>query len=309
MTKKEEFYFESRDGITTIHAIKWTPPQKPICILQIVHGMAEYIDRYDDFARAMAEKGMVVVGEDHLGHGKSVSANTPLGYFGEQDSATVVVRDVHRLKKIIQEENIGVPYFILGHSMGSFILREYLSRYGNGIQGAVIVGTGTKPAWLMQFSKGLTSFLACFQGWKHPSKLINCIAFGANNKKIKIKNSPMDWICSDNQLVESYNKDPLCGFTFTLQGFHTLFELIYRAGQKENIRKIPLQLPVYLIGGDQDPVGDYGDGIQKVCDTYQKAELTNISMKLYHNYRHEILNESGKEIVYENISEWIHKVL
>ena len=154
MVKREEIYFDSRDNKNKIHGIRWIPEgDKPLCILQIIHGMAEYIGRYDEFAESMAEKGILVVGEDHLGHGKSVGENGTYGYFCEQDSATVVVRDSHRLKKMTQEKYPGVPYVVLGHSMGSFILRNYLCRYGTGIQGAVIVGTGMQPRPLLWMGK------------------------------------------------------------------------------------------------------------------------------------------------------------
>ena len=153
MVKKEEFTFDSRDGSTKLHAVRWTPSGKVICILQIVHGMAEYVERYEALALYLGEKGILVTGDDHLGHGKSVGERGAYGYFCDQDPATVVVRDVHRLKKITQEEYPGVPYVILGHSMGSFILRNYLFRYGSGIQGAIICGTGSQPPLLVKVQR------------------------------------------------------------------------------------------------------------------------------------------------------------
>ena len=141
--KKEEFTFASRDNVTKIHAVRWLPESENIQgIIQIVHGMAEYVERYEELAEFLTGKGYLVTGEDHLGHGKSVPEGGVKGYFCEQDPATVVVRDVHRLKKMTQELYPGVPYFILGHSMGSFITRNYIYRYGTGIQGAIIMGTG-----------------------------------------------------------------------------------------------------------------------------------------------------------------------
>ena len=146
MIKKEDLYFNSRDREHKLHAIRWVPEaEKPVCILQIVHGMTEYIDRYDEFARYMAERGILVVGDDHLGHGKSVRAGEPYGYFCKHDAPTVLVRDEHRLKKLMQKKYADVPYIILGHSMGSFITRNYLLRYGKGIDGVIIMGTGMPP--------------------------------------------------------------------------------------------------------------------------------------------------------------------
>ena len=140
---KEEFYFDSRDGESRIHAVRYTPDDGNVKgIVQVVHGMAEYVERYENLAEFLTARGILVTGEDHLGHGKSVAEGGTYGYFCEQDPATVVVRDVHRLKKITEESYPEVPYVILGHSMGSFITRNYLCRYGKGVDGAVIVGTG-----------------------------------------------------------------------------------------------------------------------------------------------------------------------
>lgn len=162
--KKEEIFFLSRDGKTKIHAVKWIPEGKPICILQIVHGMAEYIERYERLASVLTRQGILVTGEDHLGHGKSVGENGIYGYFCAHDPATVVVRDVHRLKKIVQEQYPGVPYLLLGHSMGSFILRNYLSRYGSGIDGAIVMGTGMQPKAVLNAAKAVTKLQKAFLG-------------------------------------------------------------------------------------------------------------------------------------------------
>ncbi|MDE6962296.1 MAG: lysophospholipase, partial [Lachnospiraceae bacterium] len=173
MVKKEEFTFDSRDGATKIHAVRWVPEGKVVCILQIIHGMAEYVERYEQLAQYLGEKGILVTGDDHLGHGKSVGEEGAYGYFCEQDAATVVVRDVHRLKKITQEEYPGIPYVILGHSMGSFILRNYLFRYGTGIQGAIICGTGSQPKALVKFCKLITAVQGAFLGQKHVAKMLD----------------------------------------------------------------------------------------------------------------------------------------
>ena len=178
MVKKEEFTFDSRDGQSKIHAVRWIPEGKVICILQIIHGMAEYIERYEEVAQYFAQKGILVTGEDHLGHGKSVTENGTYGYFCNQDPATVVVRDVHRLKKMTQEDYPGIPYVIIGHSMGSFILRNYLFRYGTGIQGAIICGTGSQPTALIKCCKALAAIQGALFSQKHVAKMLDKMAFG-----------------------------------------------------------------------------------------------------------------------------------
>jgi Lysophospholipase len=310
MAKKEELYFDSRDGVNKIHAVKWIPDRdKPVCILQVIHGMAEYIERYEEFAQVMAEKGILVTGEDHLGHGKSVGENGTYGYFCERDAATVVVRDSHRLKKMVQEQYPGVPYFILGHSMGSFILRNYLCRYGTGIHAAVIVGTGMQPKPLLMMGKAVAAVQKVFTGSKHPSGLLNALSFGSYNKRIPNEKTMMDWLTKDEKIVDAYLEDPLCGFTFTVNGFQTLLELVSRLYKRENLEKMPKELPVLFVAGEADPVGDYGKGVKRAYRSFIDAGMKNVKMKLYENDRHELLNEMDREQVYEDIYQWMSSVL
>ncbi len=310
MAKKEELYFDSRDGVNKIHAAKWIPDRdKPVCILQIIHGMAEYIERYEEFAQVMAEKGILVTGEDHLGHGKSVGENGTYGYFCERDAATVVVRDSHRLKKMVQEQYPGVPYFILGHSMGSFILRNYLCRYGTGIHAAVIVGTGMQPKPLLMMGKAVAAVQKVFTGSKHPSGLLNALSFGSYNKRIPNEKTMMDWLTKDEKIVDAYLEDPLCGFTFTVNGFQTLLELVSRLYKRENLEKMPKELPVLFVAGEADPVGDYGKGVKRAYQSFIDVGMKNVKMKLYENDRHELLNEMDRERVYEDIYQWMSSVL
>lgn len=306
MIKKETFTFESRDGKTKLHAVRWIPEGKVICILQIVHGMSEYVERYEEFACYMAQKGILVTGEDHLGHGKSVPEGGIYGYFCEQDPATVVVRDVHRLKKMTQEEYPGVPYVILGHSMGSFILRNYMCRYGTGIQGAVILGTGHMPVPAITCAKGFTRVLKLLTGDMRVSKLLDKIAFGSYNKRIPEPKTEYDWLAAREAVVEDYINDPLCGAKFTVNGFGTLFELLLRAHKVENMKKIPKELPVYLMAGEEDPVGDYAEGVRRLFEDYKnKLGMEHVELKLYPGDRHEILNENDRQQVYETLYPWI----
>lgn len=305
MVKKEEFTFDSRDGSTKLHAVRWTPVGKVICILQIVHGMAEYVERYEALAEYLGERGILVTGDDHLGHGKSVGENGTYGYFCDQDPATVVVRDVHRLKKLTQEEYPGVPYVILGHSMGSFILRNYLFRYGSGIQGAIICGTGSQPPALIKVCKAVTAIQGMLFGQKHVARFIDKMAFGSYNKRIPDAKTAFDWLCTDSAVVDAYLKDPLCGFTFTVNGFQTLFTLLDRLSQEENLWAMPGELPVHFIAGAMDPVGDYGAGVRRAYEDFLKAGMEHVSIRLYAEGRHELLNEKNKQQVYEDIYPWI----
>lgn len=305
MVKKEEFTFDSRDGISKIHAVRWIPEGDIVCILQIVHGMAEYIERYEEVAQYFAERGILVTGEDHLGHGKSVSEGGTYGYFCKQDPATVIVRDVHRLKKMTQEAYPGVPYVILGHSMGSYMLRNYLFRYGTGIQGAILCGTGSMPQGIISAAKVLAKIQELVLGGKHVAKRLDNMAFGAYNKRLQPERTDKDWLCTDEKVVDIYKNDSLCGFTFTVNGFQTMFEIITRLNKEENLSKMPKNLPVYFIAGEEDPVGDYGEGVKKAYHDFENAGMENLSIKLYSGDRHEILNEKDREQVYEDVYSFI----
>ena len=307
--KKEDIYFESRDGVSKLHAIVWSDETKnPIGILQIIHGMAEYIDRYDDFARFMVGKGFLVVGDDHLGHGDSVGENGTYGYFCKKDPATVLVRDEHRLKKLMEAKYPGVPYYILGHSMGSFIARNYLNRYGSGIQGMIVMGTGNQSKALLGASKVLVGLTGFFCGEKHVAKFINKLAFGTFNRAIEDVKTNVDWLTKDEAIVDKYIADERCGFTFTVNGFRGLFELIYRLHKPKNLVTIPKKIPVFFVSGEEDPVGDYGEGVIGAKNDLVRAGLENVSMKLYPGDRHEILNETDKDIVYQDIYEWLESI-
>lgn len=308
--KKEEFYFDSRDNRSKIHAVRYTPENGEVkCIVQIVHGMAEYAERYEELAEFLTGKGFVVTGEDHLGHGKSIGEEGVYGYFCEQDPATVVVRDVHRLKKLTQQQYPGIPYYFIGHSMGSFILRNYLCRYGSGIDGAVIMGTGMQSGALIAASKLLAAVCKVFQGSQHESRLIDRAAFGQYNRKIANPRTEADWLSKDEKRVDAYIADPKCGFVFTINGFQTLFELIARIRKPENLSKMPRDLPVYIVSGTDDPVGDYGKGVKRAYQSLKDAGLTELQMKLYDTDRHELMNELDRDVIMQDIYQWITQQL
>lgn len=306
---KEEFYYDSRDGKSKLHAVRYTPDNENDirCIIQIVHGMAEYIERYEEFARFMTDRGFVVVGEDHLGHGKSVGENGKCGYFCEQDPATVVVRDVHRLKKATAARYPDIPYVIMGHSMGSFITRNYLCHYGTGVDGAVIMGTGMQPQAVLALSKIVAAVSGRVFGPEKEGKLLDKLAFGSYNRLIAEPGTSFDWLSRDGERVKQYLNDPMCGFVFTVNGFQTLFELISRLYKQENLERIPKNLPVFILSGDADPVGDYGKGVKKAYKSLRSAGLKDIRLKLYEGGRHELLNETNRQEVTQDIYHWIEK--
>ena len=310
MVRKEELTYKSRDRQSTIHAIKWIPEGQPVALLQIIHGMQEYIDRYDEFARYLAEKGILVMGNDHLGHGKSVTGNGTYGFFCKDDPATVLVRDAHRLKKTVQEEYPGVPVFILGHSFGSFVAREYITRYGTGIQGAIIQGTAFMPTRTINSLTSLVNFMQVIMGTKYRSTMINNMAFKGYLKKIPNPRTKFDWLSHNEESIDKYIADPADNFVFTLNGFGTMAELLKRVQDKDKMEDIPKKLPILITAGKEDPVGDYGEAPMKLFDIYKKQlQLENVELKLYDGMRHELQQEIGREQVFADQYEWLKKVI
>ena len=306
--RKEELYYDSRDEVSQIHAVRWIPDDKPRAIFQIIHGMQEYADRYNDFATYLAEQGYLVIANDHLGHGLS-STRENYGYFCHLDPKTVVVRDVHRLKKMTQEQYPGIPIILLGHSMGSFILRNYLCRYGTGIQGAIIMGTGAQPAVTLNLCIFLCNIIGLFHGERYHSTFMDKLGFGAYCKKIENPASPLAWLSAREDNVHAYEADDMCGQPFTLNGYKTLSNLIKGAQKQKNLDKMPKNLPLFLIAGGEDPVGHYGKDVLKLNDRFHKMNMQDVTCDILPGLRHEVLNEDSRQEVYEKVYDWAESVI
>lgn len=310
MVRKEELTYKSRDRQTMLHAIRWIPEGEPIAILQIIHGMQEYVDRYDEFANYLAERGILVIGNDHLGHGGSVGESGTKGFFCKEDPATVLVRDAHRLKKMTQEDYPGIPCFILGHSFGSFVAREYITRYGTGIRGAIIQGTAFMPTGTVKSLSGLVSFLQFILGEKTRSTMVNNMAFKGYLKRIPNPRTKFDWLSHNEESIDKYIADPFCNFVFTLNGFKTMAELLKRVQDVEKMEDIPKNLPILITGGKEDPVGSYGDALKRLYTIYtNELHIENVELKLYDGMRHELQQEIGRETVFEDQYNWLKKVI
>lgn len=306
MAIKQNFHYKSSDGKHKINGYRWLPEQGSyLGVVQIVHGMVEYVDRYDEFARFLCDNGYVVVGEDHLGHGGSVNDESEWGYFTKYDGFDYIIKDLHNLHMKQAKEFPDIPYFFLGHSMGSFLTRIYISYYGKSLAGAIIMGTGNQPPALAFFGKILASLIALFKGDKYRSAFINKMAFGSYNKKFKPARTSCDWLTKDTAIVDAYMNDPRCTFIFTLNGYKELFDGIMYVGQKSNIGKTPKNLPLLLTSGAKDPVGGFGKGVIHVYDMYKAAGIDDVSIKLYDDDRHEILNETDRTQVYQDILAWL----
>lgn len=303
---RDEFYFPSKDGNTEIHTIEWKPDTEVKAVLQICHGMVEYIRRYDEFAQFLCEQGYYVVGNDHLGHGKSVQAKSEYGFFHEKYGNACVLGDIHTLRQRTMKKYPDVPYFMLGHSMGSSLLRQYIQMYGNGLSGAVLMGTVAdhRKSELL-FGKRLCSLMAAFRGWHYRSKLVDSLAVGSYNKKFKPAHTRADWITSDKELLDAYVADPMCSFMFTVNAYYSMFTGMLRMQRKEGVYMIPKGLPILFVSGAEDPVGNYGKGVRRIYEKYNAAGIHDISLRLYTGDRHEILNETDRKEVYKDLLRWL----
>ena len=305
---RDEFYFPSKDGNTEIHTIEWKPVGEVRAVLQICHGMVEYIRRYDEFAQFLCGEGYYVVGNDHLGHGKSIQAKSEYGFFNEKYGNACVLGDMHTLRQRTEKKYPGVPYFMLGHSMGSSLLRQYIQMYGNGLSGAVLMGTVAdhKKAALL-FGKRLCRVMAAFRGWHYRSKMVDNLVLGAYNKKFKPARTRADWITSDNENLDMYVADPLCSFMSTVNAYYNVFSGMIGIQRKESVYMIPKGLPVLFVSGADDPVGEFGKGVRKIYEKYCAAGIRDVTLRLYTGDRHEILNETDRDQVYKDLLGWFEK--
>lgn len=306
---KTEFYFPSADGCTQIHCFKWVPQpfENVKAIIQIAHGMEEHINRYDEFANYLVQNNFIVCGNDHLGHGKSVSDEKKYGYFSKQNGWQNLVDDMHTLSTIVKQEFDDLPYILLGHSMGSFLTRAFLTVYGNELTAAICSGTSGGSKFIDLAIK------LCENKIKQNGDLakandINKMAFGKYNKKAYPRHSDFDWLSRDPDEVDKYINDPLCGFVFTYGGFLDLFSLLKEISNKKWALKVP-DLPIYFFSGNMDPVGNYSHGVVKVIDWLSSTAHTKITVKFYEDGRHEMLNEINKQFVHRDVVKWIDKTL
>ena len=301
--------FLSSNGKTDIHYRLCTPDVPPRGIVQIAHGIAEHVERYDGFARFLAEHGFLVAANDHLGHGQSVSDEADLGFFAEKDGWKLAVSDLKKLHDLLVGAHPGLPCFLFGHSMGSFLARTYLIDHPGDLTGAVICGTGQQSPLLVAGGL-LVGRAACRKhGARYKSEKLNSMAFGSYNKAIPQPRTACDWLTRDDAIVDQYVADPLCGFIPSAGLFTDMMGGIGYIGKKANLERMNKALPVFFIAGEQDPVGEYGKGVKKACRMFRDAGMRDVSIKLYPDCRHEILNELNKEEVMGDVLAWIEAKL
>ncbi len=304
--KKTEYYMASSTGRDRLHLVEWEPEGEVKGILQISHGMIEYIDRYDRFARFMAENGFYVIGNDHLGHGET-AAEVNYGYFAPRNGSGYVVRDLHRVSRYACQKHPNLPLILMGHSMGSFMARRYAMVYGRELDGLILMGTGSRPEALLKFGRLLLKLLIRIRGERANSWLMQKLCFFLYQIRFRPVRTPSDWLSRDEKEVDKYLADPYCRFSFTLNGYATLFEVISFIQRRENMEKLPRSLPMLFASGEEDPVGNYGKGVKRVVREYRRAGVRDIECRLYPGARHELLNELEYEATQKDILDWISR--
>ena len=307
---KEEYTFKSYDGHSNIHCVKWLPEGQPVAVLQIVHGMVEYIERYEEFAGFLTEKGYAVVGHDHIGHGHSVSSDEELGIMDGAHPSDIMVEDIFAHYKLAKKEFEGIPYFIMGHSMGSYMTRKFLAVKANeidGINGAIIMGTGQEAAVAINAGLAIINILSFFKGKNYRSAFVRDNTYSAPYKKYDCygKDYGNSWLSKNVENVEKYYNDKYCTYMFSLNAYKGLVESTKFDRNPKNVAKMRKDMPLLVVSGADDPVGNCGKGTTEACEAFKAAGISDVTLKLYENDRHEILNELDRENVFADIYNWL----
>ena len=303
--QKQEFNYLSSNGSTLIHCVKWVP-ENPIGVIQIVHGITEHIDRYEEFANYMVNQGYIVIGNDHLGHGKSIITDKPKMFIGELGSWNYLVKDINTLYEIITEE-YKLPIYLIGFSLGSFVSRHYLIDYNPIYKKAILVGTGIQSNIVLNILKLIVKGEVKKIGVENTSKFIRELSFGTYNKQIKEAKTDYDWLTSSEEEINKYINDPLVGKDTTGSLFYELLGGMVYTSKLSNIKKMK-ELPILLLSGLDDPVGSKGDGVKKLENIYKKNNI-DVSLKLYEGKRHDLFHETNKLEVFNDILTYIKKEL
>lgn len=299
---KYDLYYASH-GAGRIHGCRWEPQGEPKAVVQIVHGISEHIDRFESLAIYLNALGYVVVAEDHMGHGRSISDESPQGYF--HGGWFAAIEDTRALMKYTMSKFPGLPYIMIGISMGSFMLRTLLAKYPEtGISGAVICGTAWQEDAVLRSGRVLCGFVCRTSNETKPNPMLQKLMFGSYNKGIENPKSVNSWLCRDDDVVQAYDDDPLCGFAASAGLYRDMLEGIAYIQQPEHLAAMDKKIPVLFIAGDRDPVGNYGKGVQTCAAAFIRAGMERVTVKIYQQDRHDVLNELDKLQVWTDLKDW-----
>lgn len=307
MMRYSDFYFTSKIDENEIFTYKFVCDENVTVkgVVQISHGMAEHGKRYEDFAKLLTDNGYNVYVNDHRGHGKTAKNLKSAGYLADENGFDCLVDDIHTLTEIIKEENKDVPLILFGHSMGSFASQSYAIKYGDEIDGLILSGSNGDFGGKLDLANIIVKFTCKIKGRKYVSEFIDNLFFGSNNKSFKPCRTDYDWLSRDEKEVDKYINDSMCGFKCTCGFFEDFIQGLKFIEDRENIIKIRKDLPILIISGDKDPVGNNGKGLLNLKIRYEKSGIEDVKCILYKDGRHEILNEINKEEVKEDVMKWI----
>lgn len=304
--KCTNFTFKGEEGLD-IYTYKWEDEniKKPKAVIQIAHGMAETAQRYETFAKVLTKNGYIVYINDHRGHGKTAKIIENVGHLAEKEGFRCLVEDMYTLTNIIKKENEDLPIYLFGHNMGSFASQRYIMDYSNNLSGLILCGSNGKQGIILNLAHLIINREIKKYGRRSKSNKINNLIFGGEiirrNEKTKF-----DWLSRDKEQVEKYINDPFCGVVCSCGFFYDLVQGLKEIEDKENLKKVPLDIPIYIISGDKDPIGKNGKGVLRLRDRYIKLGVKDVTCKLYKDGRHELLNEINREEVFEDIICWLN---
>ena len=307
MAKFEAFYYTSSTGKNRIYALKCEPEGEVRAVVQIVHGIAEHIDRYRDFMEYLAGNGFVVVGDDHLGHGKTITCEEDKGVFYPEDGWNHVVKDLILLHNIMAAQYPNAKYVMFGHSMGSFLVRTYIADYPDQYDMAILSGTGHQGKLLVSVGNMMAKHTIKKYGYASDGTKLNNLSMGGYLKRIDNPRTTFDWLSRDTAEVDKYMADELCGFTAKAGVYADMMKGVQYVTSMDTISKVDPNKPIYFMSGSEDPVGDYGKGVQKAYGCFRKAGVKDVIIKLYEGDRHEMLNETNRDEVYLDVLTWLNQ--
>lgn len=300
---KEGSFIKGKDG-KEIFVYCWGSISESRAVIQIFHGMAEHAGRYKKFAEYLNAQGFIVYANDHRGHGRTAGSVEELGYIGK-DGFNAIVEDEYIISKFIKEKYKNLPVIILGHSFGSFVAQEYIIRYGDKIKGVILSGSAARMGLDVRVGKLIASIEKSIFGDTKKSRVIDYLSFSGYNKKIKNNKYKFEWLSCDLEEVKKYEEDPLCGTVVTIGFFYWFFKGILELYKKERLIKIPNDLPILIVSGEEDPVGNYGHLVKKLYEIYKAIGIKNLDMELYVDRRHELIHEINRDEVFTDLLMWI----
>lgn len=297
-------YIASHDG-QEIFVRFWDQVEKPVGIIQIIHGMAEHSGRYDEFAHYLNQAGFIVCADDHRGHGESVEEEV-FGYVGE-NGFNNIVQDEKYITDLLKEMHDGLPIFIFAHSFGSFIGQEYMIRFSHEIDGVILSGSAKQDGLDVKVGRIVANIQNRLFDNKKEAKLIDKLSFGSYNKKIENQETKFDWLTRDAEVVEEYIKDEFCNFISPINFYYELFNAFHSLYLPDRLQDISKELPLLIVSGDMDPVGHYGRAVEALFQLYEDLEIKNVELKLFPGGRHELVNETNKNEVFSYLVNWLQQ--